>query len=259
MSVLRSQIYYISSENRTSGTSSNFTYQLDIPDGGNYDSAVILSMSIPLSYYLIRPPYNTLILRENGVDTTITITEGNYDARTFASSLTSLLNTNSPNHWTYAMSLDTILAQYTYTVTGHSSQPSFILTNHLADQTGFDINSTNTFTGGTLVSTNVLNFVSTNSLFLHSDLVDDTTSILQEIYSNNTIPYSFIVYNCVNTDLYTKRLRTNSSGTFTFSLTDFHNVEVDLNGQDISITLMLYKRLSLGDMFKKYMEMQIAK
>lgn len=255
MSVVRSQIYYINSQNRVSGTSSNFTYQIDIPDGSNFDSALVLNMSIPLSYYLVRVLNNFFTLRELGVDTLITIPRGNYDARTFMTSLTSLLNSSSPHGWIYTMSLDTTLAKYTYSVSGNSSnQPSFILTTHLADQTGFSDSSTNTFVSDSLTSTDVLNFVSTNCLYLHSDLVDDSTSILQEVYSNNTIPYSFIVWNCVNPDLYTKRLKSNSSSTFSFSLTDVDNNEVNLNGSEIAITLMLYKKLSLSDMFRKYLE-----
>jgi hypothetical protein len=260
MSVLRSQIYYISSENRTSGSSSNFNYIMDLPDGGNFDSCVVLSMSIPLSYYLIRSPYNTFILQEISTNITITVPEGNYDAKSFMTILTTLLNTSSTHLWTYSMTLDVTKAHYTYNVIGNGvNQPQFILSNHLANQTGFNTQSTNSFVSGSLVSTNVLNFVSTNSLFLHSNLIDDTTSVLQEVYSNNTIPYSFIVYNCVNTELYTKRLKTNSAGVFTFSLTDEHGVEINLNGQEINVTLMLYKKLSIGDLFKKYVDMQSLK
>lgn len=260
MSVVRSQIFYINSENRTSGSSSNFTINLDLPDGSNFDSVVVLSMSLPLSYYLIRSPYNTLTLKEAGVSVLITVVPGNYDARTFATALSSLLNQNSPNGWFYSILLDTTLAKYTYSVIGNlGSQPSLIFSSHLADQTGFSLHSTNPFVGGSLVSTAVLNFVSTNCLFLHSDIVEDQTSVLQEIYSNNTIPYSFIVFNCPNTDLYTKRLKTNTAGSFNFSLTDEHNIEVNLNGHEIAITLMLYKKLSMGEMLKKYLEFSFSK
>ena len=254
MSVIRSQIYYINSSNRVSGTSSNFTYTIDIPDGSNFDSCLVLSMSIPLTYYTIRVLNNFFTLQELGSNITITIPRGNYDARTFATTLTGLLNSGI-NGWIYSISLDMTTAKYTYSVTGNSgNQPSFIFTNHLVDQMGFDDNSTNTFVSDTLTSTEVLNFVSTNCLYLHSDLVDDQTSILQEVYSNNTIPYSYIIYNCLNADLYTKRLRTNASSTFNFSLTDIDKNVIDLNGEEIAVTLMLYKKLSLADMFKKYLQ-----
>lgn len=255
MSVVRSQIYYINSANRLSGTSSNFSYEMDIPDGSNFDSCLVLSMSIPRSYYLIRVTSNTLILKENTTSVTVTITPGNYDAREFATILTNALNTMSPNGWVYSMSLNFQTAMYTFMVTGNSSQPSLILTTHLADQTGFDINSTNTFVANTLTSLNVINFVSTNCVYLHSDIVDDKTSILQEVYSDNTRPYEYIVHKSYH-DMYSKKLRTNHSGVFNFSVTDSENVEINLRGNEISVTLMLYKKLSLADMFKKYIEFQ---
>ena len=257
MSIQRSQIYYISSEMRNSGRGSNFNFTIDIPEGQHFDSVVVLSMSIPLSFYLIRPPYNTMILREDSIFKTITVPEGNYDAKNFMSVFKTLLNTNSPNGRVYNISIDIQTASYNFTVSGNTSQPSFIIGHHLGDQLGFDVNSTNDFVGNSLTSSDVINFVSTNCLYLHSDIVDDKTSILQEVYSNNTIPYSYIVYNCVNPDLYSKRLKTNTSSSFNFSLTDDHNIEIDLNGHEIAVTLMLYKKLTIGDIFKKYIESQM--
>lgn len=257
MSVVRSQIYYINSANRISGTSSNFSYQIDIPDGSNFDSCLVLSMSIPRSYYLIRVTANTLLLKEGPTSVTISITPGNYDWRDFASVLTTQLNSFSPNGWVYSISFNKQTAMYTYSVTGNTSQPSLILTTHLADQTGFDINTTNTFVGNQLTSTNVINFVSTNCVYLHSDMVDDKTSVLQEAYGDNTRPYSYIVHKSYH-DMYAKKLVTNNAGVFNFSVTDFENIEINLRGNDIAVTLMLYKKLSLADMFKKYIEFQSA-
>ena len=258
MSIVRSQIYYINSANRVSGTSSNFNYQFDIPDGSNFDSCLVLSMSIPRSYYLVRVTANTLILSEGGVNAVITITPGNYDAREFATILTTQLNLNSPNHWIYSMTLNLQTAMYTFNVTGNTSQPSLIITTHLADQTGFGINTTNTFVSNSLTSTNVINFVSTNCVFLHSDLVDDKTSVLQEVYSNNTRPYEYMVHQSQH-DLYAKKLKTNGSGLFNFSVTDFENVEINLRGNDIAITLLLYKKLPIADLFKKFLEVVVQK
>ena len=260
MSVQSSRRYYINSENRLSGTSSNFSYNIDIPDGSNFDSVLVVDMSIPFTYYIVRAGNNFFWLREKGVDTLITVPRGNYDVESFASTLTSLLNSNSPNGWTYQMTIDMTLAKYTYTVTGNGTdQPSFVLVNHLADQTGFPTNSTNTLVGNTLLSTDVLNFAGPNVLYLHSDIVDDSSSILQGAYPSNTIPFSFITKQCPDPDLYTKKLRTNSSGVFNFSVTDGDNNEINLNGGEVVFELMLYKKLSIGDLFKKYVELQFSK
>jgi len=152
------------------------------------------------------------------------------------------------------MTLDTTLAKYTYTCTGFTTQPRFIINNHLGDQLGFDFNSENIFEGGSLRSKNVLNFVSTNTLFLHSDIIESQNNILQEFYADNTVPYSFLTYQCLSQELYSKRLRTRENKAFHFSLSDEHGNEVNLNGHQLSFSLMLYKKESLTDMFRAYME-----
>jgi len=254
-SVGKAQRYYINSENRISGSSSDFIYRLVIPEGGYFDSVCVLSVSIPLSFYLIRSPYNTMILQEGMTSALITVPEGNYSARSFITDFTLLLNAASPNGWIYSMSLDSKLAKYNYSVTGNSGiQPKFILSNHLGDQTGFNLDSTNTFVDDTLISDNVLNFVSTNCLYLHSNMVADKTSILQEVFSNNTVPFSFITWSCPDVDLYSKLLVSNKDNSFSFTLTDEHGSVIDLNGQNIQFTLLLFKKVDINAMFRKWLE-----
>ena len=256
-SVGKSQRYYINSEDRVDDGSSatNFTYTIEIPRGGGYDSVCVLSASIPLSYYLIRSPYNTMELREGATTVTITVPEGNYSARSFITDFTLLLNAASPNGWIYSMSLDAKLAKYTYSVTGNSGiQPVFILSNHLGDQTGFGLNSTNVFVDDKLVSTDVLNFVSTNCLYLRSDICADKNNVLQEIFSNNTVPFSYITWYCPDVDLYSKPLVSAANSIFSFSLADEHGTVIDLNGQNIQFTLLLYKKVDINALFRSWLE-----
>ena len=257
-SVGKSQRYYINSENRISGTSSDFIYQLSIPEGGQFDSVCVLSVSIPLSFYLIRSPYNTMTLQEGLTSVLITVPEGNYTARSFMTDFTLLLNDASPNGWIYSIVLDPKLAKYTYVVTGNNGvQPQFTLSNHLGDQTGFDLYSVNSFEDDSLTSSNVLNFVSTNCLYLHSNMIADKTSILQEVFSNNTVPFSFITWNCPDVDLYSKQLMSNKDHSFSFSLADEHGSVINLNGQNIQFTLLLYKKVDINAMFRKWVEITI--
>ena len=259
MSAIRSQIYYINSENRVSGTSSNFSVPIDIPDMSGFDTVQVLQASIPLSFYLIRSPYNTFTLRELGVDTLVTIPEGNYNVNSFMNKINIFLSIASPNHWLYFTNFDSMLAKYNYVVTGNlGQQPTIILTNHLASQMGFNLNSVNTFVGNSVQSSNVVNFVSTNALFIHSDIVDDTTSILQEVYSNNTIPYSFITYQSQG-DFYAKKLKNHTSSVFSFRIADEHGNTIALNGQETLITLQLSKKLPLADMFKTFINLLASK
>jgi hypothetical protein len=260
-----SRIYYIDSEERITGSASNFSYQFQIPQNEHYDHVCVLAMTIPLSYYLIRSGTNSFTLKENATNTVITIPIGNYTAISFATVLTGLLNTNSPNLWTYSVALTNSftsvnLGKYTYTVTGNGlSQPSFIFATRICQQMGFAENSTNTFTSSTLVSTSVLDFIPSSALFLHSDMVEDSTSILQELYSNNTIPYSNHVYNCQSIEMYSKLLKTDVNNIYNFSLEDEHGVEIDLNGHSFLFTLLLYKKDDFTDIFKKYIKYNILK
>lgn len=63
--------FLIDSSKRISGSTSDFTYQLNIPKNKQYDYVCVLQAIIPKSYYLIQAGLNTFTLQENGVNTTI--------------------------------------------------------------------------------------------------------------------------------------------------------------------------------------------
>lgn len=242
MSILGSKIFYINSENRISGSSSNFTYELSIPSTLKVDSCCVLAMTVPRSYYLVRDGQNTFTLIVDGVENIITVKPGNYSSINFATTLEPLLAPFAA----ITMSLDKITGKYTYSYAG-ASTVAIKLYSRLAHQMGFAEESTNVFSDGVLTSTNVVDFISTSTLYLHSDMVDDSTSILQEVYPENSVPFSNIVYNCRNLLMYSKKLikAKRESSVFNFSLTDEHQKEVFLNGHDICVTLLLYKKENL--------------
>lgn len=240
MSILDSRIYYINSENRIAGTASNFTYEIRIPDNMKVDSCLVLSMTIPKSFYVVRRLLNMVTVLVDGIPNVITVPPGNYGANNFQPVLLALLK--GLNVGTFAMSVNVITGKFTYTYVGSSTiQFQFFTPSRLGHQMGFDCPSTNAFVGGTLTSTNVLDFVSTSTVFLHSDMINDSTGVLQEVYSDNTVPFSNIVYNC-KYPFYTKRMSKPTSGVFNFSITDEDNQEINLNGHDICVTLMLYRK-----------------
>jgi hypothetical protein len=208
-------------------------------------------MTIPRSYYLVRKGYNSFVLRINGVAYNITVPPGNYTALNFITLLIPLMNAVSSNSFT--MVFNTIIGKYTYSYVGTASSVEFVFVDpdRIAHQMGFDETSDNLFVANTLQSANVVDFVSTSTLFLHSDIVQDQSSVLQEVYSDNSIPFSNLVYNCKFPAMYSKALRTSTSDTFNFSLTDEHDQEVDLNGHDICITLLLYKKENLTRLLKE--------
>ena len=250
MSILGNRIYYINSESRISGSSSNFSYLIDIPEGLKIDTCCVLSMTIPRSYYLVRRNQNSVTLTTDGIAQTFQIPLGNYTAINFITTLLGIINGLAVG--TFAMTLSTITGKYSYTYTGPASVVSFSFPapSMIGHQMGFDQNSVNTFVAGSLVSANVLDFVSTSTLFLHSDMVEDNTTILQEIYADNTTPFSNLVYNCKFPGMYSKKMKSVSNEVFNFCLTDENDLEVNLNGHDICVTLLLYKKEDLTRLFK---------
>ena len=81
-------------------------------------------------------------------------------------------------------------------------------------------------------------------------MVEDASSVLQEVYSDNSTPFSNLVYNCQYAGMYSKKMQSKASGVFNFTLTDEHGLEVNLNGHDFCMTILLYRKEDLTRLFK---------
>ena len=250
MSIRGNRIFYVNSEKRVSGTPSNFQYKLDIPTQERFDTCCVLALTIPKSFYLVRAGQNDFTVVMDGIETVLTVPPGNYTSLNFIPMLTGLLN--GLGQGTFTMSLSTISGKYTYTYTGPATDVQFRLSapSMLGHQLGFPEVSNSTFVAGTLTSANVLDFIGTSTAFLHSDMVEDTSSILQEVYSDNKVPFSNMIYNCQFPAMYSKKMTNRSSTVFNFSLCDEHGMEIDLNGHELLFTLLLYKKEDLTKLFK---------
>lgn len=264
MELSKSQIYYIDSNNRLNGTTSNFTYDLHIND--DYDRCVVLQANIPMSYYLVRDGLNQFTVNENGQLTVITVPKGNYSAISFKNVLTTLLNDNC--QWNYTIELPNSIneantAKYKFSVNGNSHHPIFIFGEKtlIHEQMGFNRNSSYVFNGDNSIdSINVIKFIPEDTLFIHSSLVlDGKNDVLQEIYNNNSAQFSNIAYHCNSPDFYSKPIRDNKSSIYTFSLCDEDGNIINLNGLNMMITLLLYKRDNSNDMIKEYIKYRISK
>jgi hypothetical protein len=252
------QLFYINSTDRGSGTDANFTYDLDIRIDQGFDTVCVLAASIPKSYYLVQLGFNTFTLQEGEQQVVITVPPGNYSYLSWMVVLPNLLNTASPNRWTYQMSYPNRLTQpdtglFNYTVTANTSQPSFITTENVYEQLGFNPNTTSTFSSNSLQSTNVINFSQEESIFLHSDIcINKGNDILQDIYDNNSPPMSFIVFeNFGNLEAYSKDLAHTSSRSFNFSVQDENGRILSLNGRNMLITLVAYRKENITEIGRK--------
>lgn len=266
--MLASKIFYINSEERQEGTSSKFSFQINLPKE-KFDRVCVLQASIPQSYYIIDTFANTLILQELGVDVSVTIPIGNYNVFSLASVVSNLLTLASPNGWVYTMTYPNSFTEantgkFKYEVTGNGlDQPSFRFETEVHEQFGFERFVYYSFIGGLMESLNVVSFVPETRLFIHSDLginYDDGDTILQEVYGNNVAPLSVMSYQ-LTTDVsaYSKQIRSDANNIYHFWLTNKNGDQLNLNGQDILITLLAYKRDNFTELFKNYIQLQVLK
>jgi hypothetical protein len=248
---MNGKLFYIDSRKRTSGTDSDFFITLDIPVDNKYNAITCLQASIPKSYFLIDTPNNTFELVELGVPTTITLTPGNVNRRSFASILGTLLTSNSPNGWTYIITYPNASSQvddgrYTFTVSGNSgNQPEFIFTNGLWEQTGFNKNSTNVFVGDELKSVNTIKLVREDTLFIRSDKIDNSgNDILTPVFTSSNPDYSSIVYNNFEPSYNYRIMNTAVSGstTFNFRLTNEDGDVINLQGINMLLVVYIFKK-----------------
>ncbi len=254
------RIFYVNSQNRIAGTSSDFHYTLDMK-GIDPTHAVVMSAYIPKSYYTFQSGYNTFIFTENGVDNTVTIPPGSYNRNNLARVLAGLLNDISQFTYTITYPASTVgdTGKYTYAATGfgvdnetgQTEYPdvSFTFTESCYEQLGFEPNSTVTFTinpdeSYTLESVNVINLQTESTVYIKSDIIQDHDNILQEIYGGNSLSYSGISFTQSNVDHYSKPLLNKESNSFRFYITNENGQPLDLNGLNCVFSIMVYRPIN---------------
>ena len=213
---------------------------------------------------LIHNGRKTFTLQEGLLQVTVSIPIGNYTRSSFKTQLQSSLNAASPNGWTYtvlipntAITGDT--GHYTYNVSGNSSQPIFIVGDYLYEQLGLDSNTINSFISNSLSSVNVVNFQPKNTLYIHSDMCSNgIDNVLQEIFGVESPSFGNLVFLTPSIEGYAKDITTNKSNTYRFYLTDNDATHpIDLNGQPMSFTLLLFKKEDVYKMAKQFMKLMV--
>jgi hypothetical protein len=244
---------YIDSSERVSGTDSAFLSAPVLLSAGNtYDSVVVNQVSIPKSWYNVPAQYNYFYLIENGNTLTITLPPGNYNRITLALVLPPLMTAASVSGKTYTMSYPDVATQadtgkftFSYAPFGGGDNISIDVDDvSMFQQLGFGRSSSTNFddTTGTLTSTNLINFQIINSIFITSDMCVEQ-GYLQELHNVGTSQSNaYIYFQQFNFDLTTKRLLTNANNSWQFSLVDEFEREIDLNGINWEVSLILYNR-----------------
>ena len=275
-------IFYIDSQNRTSGTSGNFSINLNMPPNNTYNRIVVMQASMPKSFYLISSPYNTFTLYEPGTSSsgsawgtfgsvtgsgaykTVYLTPGNYSKTTMIVclqtmlTLASTLNSTSATRYTYGVSFPLQnypnTGKFTYTVASlTTAQPQIIFpsTSTLYLPMGFVKASTNVFISGSLTSANVIRLQAKDTLFIKSNIVSRSNkSVLQEIYTSANPDFSIISFfqNCI--ELNAKELIYKDNN-FNFSITDEDDNVLDLNGQDVVFSICCSEQNNAMELMKQ--------
>lgn len=269
MDIIQSkQIYYIDSSQRISGDSSNFSIPLDIPEQENFTHIVVMECIIPISYYLVNKINNTFILKEHNVpDVTIAVQAGNYNVNSFCVILQGLLNLYSLSGWKYSCSYNAGLTDnfdglISINVTENNGfQPSIVFPKNstVIEQFGLgDINNydqTFQFTNNLLKSTNVCNFVNEPVIIVHSNISDNgSTDVLQAVYQANNYQLASIEYQATEALLHAKKLRQPKTKVASFSLTDVNNNPINLNGQNWTMSICIFKREIFSDWVKSFLK-----
>ena len=79
-------------------------------------------------------------------------------------------------------------------------------------------------------------------------------NILQEILSVDSLDYSNITYVCPNVEAYAKPMTTNKNNVYHFYITDEDDNSINLNGQNVVFTLLLFKKDPLNTVVKQFLK-----
>jgi len=256
---------FINSRLRESGTDENFTYNVQFPQGYDFTHVVCLNALIPKSYYLIQDGANVFQLQENNTTVTVTVPVGSYLLSAFQTTIATLLTNASPNGLTYTMTYPPLsgpdTGKWTYTQTNAAIVSSLIFNAELFEPFGFLANSTNVFSGTTLVSSCVIKLQSEDRLLIHSNIVNNPgmDDVLVSINSTTSINYSSIAYVCPAPEFYSRILSSQHNSTYSFSLTDEDGKIVHLNGLNLNLTLLLYKKDDIFDKIRNFLKLAVMK
>ena len=263
----QSKVLYIDSNNRTSGSHTNFSISLDI-NRNYYDKCCLLQLSVPKSFYNFPSGKNTFTLREKNLggttDTTITIPPANYNVINICNVLSSIMTSSSTKGYTYSVSFplqsstsgSNGLLTFTCSQNNPLYQSQLIFTTSCHQQLGFERNSTNSFVTGSLTSTNIISLSLVNRIYLKSSICSTSEqSILQEVLQ--TFPdYSYIYFLQQNIDAYSKDFVSQGDNTFRFTITDKYGDIIDTNGLNVMFSILLYKKNDTDEFHKQDLQIK---
>jgi hypothetical protein len=258
MSLIPPRIIDFSSDDRTSGISSNFTVKLPQLNK-NYNRVSVLAANIPKTYYNIQSPYNTFILEEASVQVTVTVLNGNYSfygLNGFDVALQALLRSASLNSILYVVTADPLLGKYRITSNNNLiSKIIFPLSSNLYKNFGCLYNSANSFNSvSAFLSTNVCIFT-INVILINSSIVKGVSSqstaanILTKININAGPSFSSIGYVNYSPEIASRECDVSDS--LSIVITDIDGTELNLNGIPCDFSLLFFRFDDTNEIIRK--------
>ena len=265
-SIVHKQTLYVNSANRLdeSVSSTNFLYRLDIDNNKEYDKVSLIDLVVPKSFYNISSSNNTITVEENSIQRTITMPVGNYSRKSFRTVLQTQLNSNAESGYSYTISYDQSSSgqdngKYTFVCTSVSPQPIVIIGTGCYEQLGFDKNSTNTFVADILISSNVVNFRAKTRLIFKSSMSQNYNNNILHYITSIDADFDYVNFQNDNiVETYKDYVRSNTN-IYSFQLLDESFNAIDLNGLDISFSVLLWKENNISDLIKNYILMKTYK
>jgi hypothetical protein len=243
------QVVYVNSNNRASGSHTDFQIKLDVNNNIDWDKVCVLDCSIPKSAYTVSSTSNTFTLTEFWYEYTVTLAVGNYTRKSLATALAAALTVASGNLLiTYTCTYPVINnsvdnGKFTISITGNEGyQPVISVgSSRIYELLGFDKNSSNVFVSNSLTSTNVCNLSPETTIQIKSDICNTFNSInLQSVIGNSDPSYSSINFTNHAPAEYAVKANIKGDNIFTFRLTDENDILYETNGLNIVINLMLF-------------------
>ena len=256
-------LVYVDSSNRLKGSHShsNFKYLINFPKDKIFSHAVVINALIPKAWYLVDYPYNTFKLQEDNKSVEIVVAPGNYNISQFKHTVTNLLTNASPNNLQYVLtypknSMNPDLGKWIFSQSNSQIGSSFIFTDCLYEQFGFDPNTQNFFDGSSLLSNNCVKFQSEDRVLIRSDIINNNSdndifvSINASAYSN----FSTISYLNPHPSMNNHVLQSQNNSVYSFQITDEKSRLLSTGGLNVNFTIAFYFKDQIYDNIRSFLK-----
>lgn len=238
----------VDSKNRISGKTSNFVIQTGIVQTDAVcDRIALKQITIPKSWYDVPNGLNTFKLKVGASESVMSIPYGNYTIVTLDTAIKKMFTDASLNiSFVYSPLLNKFQCNNN---TGAVIQ--FEFERGMAHVMGFEKGSkfaTNSYGPGAFETPNCIFLSTVTKLYLQTSMCD-TSDFLQEIIVCPLYPGAAMIFYengnyDVNSRTYTGAMHTSHN----FRLLDSYGQVVDLNGIDLTFTLVIYKRNNVAEL-----------